>query len=147
MLMGCGRAAYESIGVAVIAEFFHGEEVEVAMAARMIFNGLGGTAAFFLLPRISTRAVAGVLGTLAVLAGATFLLTPLLLAEREQEKPSVVVASTRGESSSEGARSSTREGAPECTLELSQKCASDKQVSIIPQWWKRSDSVDTDAEG
>ncbi|KAL1526505.1 hypothetical protein AB1Y20_015215 [Prymnesium parvum] len=72
MLMGTGRSTYESIGVAVIAEFFSDEDVEVAMATRMIFNGLGGSASFFLLPKLSSFAASAAFGLLALLAAVTF---------------------------------------------------------------------------
>ena len=71
LLFGLSRAAWESVGVALTVEWFGTDDVQLsaAFAARLLFDGLGGAAGFFLLPSLSTAIATYLLAALAAVGG------------------------------------------------------------------------------
>lgn len=69
LLFGLSRAAWESVGVALTVEWFGTDDVQLsaAFAARLLFDGLGGAAGFFLLPSLSTAIATYLLVALAAM--------------------------------------------------------------------------------
>ena len=74
-LYGLARAAWESVSVALTAEWFGADDrkLSAAFAARLMFDGLGGAAAFFVLPSLPTDAATTALLGLAAASAASVL--------------------------------------------------------------------------
>ena len=75
LLLGVGRASWESVCVAAVAEWVATSEESLAtgMACRAMLNAVGGMLGFFILPRLSTTVAITCFGVLAVYAGGSFL--------------------------------------------------------------------------
>jgi hypothetical protein len=91
---GLSRAAWESVGVALTAEWFGADEVSLsaAFAARLMFDGLGGAAAFFSLPSLNTRTATLMLGGLAAAGGTALLIAMCFEATKRADERRHVVA-------------------------------------------------------
>eukprot|EP00900_Chrysochromulina_parva_P001814 jgi/Chrpa1/11633/Chrysochromulina_OHIO_Genome00023961-RA len=86
LLFGLSRAAWESVGVALTVEWFGTDDVQLsaAFAARLLFDGLGGAAGFFLLPSLSTAIATYLLAALAAM-GALGLIGAAALEARKHD--------------------------------------------------------------
>lgn len=86
LLFGLSRAAWESVGVALTVEWFGTDDVQLsaAFAARLLFDGLGGAAGFFLLPSLSTAIATYLLAALAAV-GALGLIGAAALEARKHD--------------------------------------------------------------